>query len=119
MFISELVSGFNTEYGSLIFVAFFLAEYSSIVLLSTLTSIFFLGGYHLPEIVVNHSIISLQGIIIGLKTCIFAFIFVWIRATLPRLRYDQLIELCWLALLPVVIAFVIWVPSVLISFDIA
>ena len=115
---SELVSGFNTEYGSLVFVAFFLAEYSSIILLSTLSSLFFLGGYNWSEWVINDTFISLQSMILGIKTCIFAFIFVWIRATLPRLRYDQLIILCWIYLLPIVIAFIIWVPCILFSFDI-
>lgn len=116
---SELVSGFMTEHSGIIFVKFFLAEYSSIVLLSSLTAIFFFGGYTLPEILDNTSFISLQGFILGLKTCVFCFIFVWFRATLPRLRYDQLITFCWLSLLPVVIAFVIWIPSILVGFDIA
>lgn len=91
---SELVAGFFTEHSSVPFVYFFLGEYSSIVLFSSLTSIFFLGGYNLPEFFINDSFINLQGIILGLKTCIFCFFFVWFRATLPRLRYDQLINLC-------------------------
>ena len=95
-----------------------MAEYSSIVLFSCITAILFLGGYNIPEIFVNESVINLQSIILGLKTCIFAFMFVWFRATLPRLRYDQLISLCWLYLLPVCIAFIILIPSILVSFDI-
>nr|YP_009048492.1 NADH-ubiquinone oxidoreductase chain 1 [Heterobasidion irregulare]YP_010879595.1 NADH dehydrogenase subunit 1 [Heterobasidion annosum]AHK09745.1 NADH dehydrogenase subunit 1 [Heterobasidion irregulare]WHL55365.1 NADH dehydrogenase subunit 1 [Heterobasidion annosum] len=116
---SELVAGFFTEHSSVPFVFFFLAEYSSIVLFSAITAILFLGGYHMPELFVNESFINLQSIILGLKTCIFCFMFVWFRATLPRLRYDQLIELCWLNLLPIAVAFIILVPSVLIAFDIA
>ena len=116
---SELVAGFFTEHSSVPFVFFFLAEYSSIVLFSTITAILFLGGYNMPEIFVNDSIINLQSIILGLKTCIFCFMFVWFRATLPRLRYDQLISLCWLNLLPVAVAFIILVPSILVAFDIA
>ena len=139
---SELVAGFFTEHSSVPFVFFFLAEYSSIVLFSCITSILFLGGYHfsLPEIggfqsqlvsgldsMVSdnqsvwqfQNIINLQSLILGLKTCIFCFFFVWFRATLPRLRYDQLIEFCWLKLLPVCVAFIILVPSILVSFDIA
>lgn len=115
---SELVAGFFTEHSSLPFVMFFLAEYSSIVLFSAITAIFFLGGYNLPEIFINDSVINLQAIILGIKTCIFCFIFVWVRATLPRLRYDQLIELCWLNLLPLAVAFIILVPSILVAFDI-
>lgn len=116
---SELVAGFFTEHSSVPFVFFFLGEYSSIVLFSCLTSILFLGGYNMPELFVNDSFINIQSIILGLKTCIFCFLFVWFRATLPRLRYDQLIDLCWLNLLPVAVAFIILIPSVLVAFDIS
>jgi len=116
---SELVAGFFTEHSSVPFVFFFLAEYASIVLFSCITSIFFLGGYHMPELFINDSLINLQSIILGLKTCLFCFMFVWFRATLPRMRYDALIELCWLNLLPVCVAFIILVPSILIAFDIS
>jgi NADH-ubiquinone oxidoreductase chain 1 len=116
---SELVAGFFTEHSSVPFVFFFLGEYSSIVLFSCLTAILFLGGYNFPELFVNDSLLNLQAIILGLKTCIFCFFFVWFRATLPRLRYDQLIDLCWLNLLPVAVAFIILVPSILIAFDIS
>ena len=116
---SELVAGFFTEHSSVPFVFFFLAEYTSIVLFSCITSILFLGGYHMPELFINDSFINLQSIILGLKTCIFCFMFVWFRATLPRMRYDALIELCWLNLLPVCVAFIILVPSILIAFNIS
>lgn len=116
---SELVAGFFTEHSSVPFVFFFLAEYSSIVLFSCITAILFLGGYNFPEIIVNGSFINLQSIILGLKTCIFCFLFVLFRATLPRLRYDQLISLCWINLLPIAVAFIILVPSILVAFDIA
>jgi NADH-ubiquinone oxidoreductase chain 1 len=116
---SELVAGFFTEHSSVPFVFFFLAEYSSIVLFSCITAILFLGGYNFPEILVNGSFINLQSIILGLKTCIFCFLFVLFRATLPRLRYDQLISLCWINLLPIAVAFIILVPSILVAFDIA
>ena len=116
---SELVAGFFTEHSSIIFVFFFLSEYSSIILFSCITSIFFLGGYNIPELFVNDTFINLQSIVLGLKTCLICFMFVWFRATLPRLRYDQLIELFCLHLLPVAVAFIILVPSILIAFDIA
>jgi len=116
---SELVAGFFTEHSSVPFVFFFLAEYSSIVLFSCITSILFFGGYNMPELFVNETFINLQSIILGLKTCIFCFLFVWFRATLPRLRFDQLLELCWLNLLPIAVAFIILVPSILVAFDIA
>jgi len=73
---SELVAGFFTEHSSVPFVFFFLAEYSSIVLFSAISSILFLGGYHMPELFINDSIINFQSIILGIKTCIFCFIFV-------------------------------------------
>lgn len=114
---SELVAGFFTEHSSIIFVFFFLAEYSSIVLMSSLTSILFFGGYNFIEIFENDSILNIQSIILGLKTCVFCFFFVWFRATLPRLRYDQLMLFCWTGMLPIAIAFTIFVPSVLIAFD--
>ena len=116
---SELVAGFFTEHSSAPFIFFFLAEYTSIVLFSCITSILFLGGFHMPELFINDSLINLQSIILGLKTCLFCFMFVWFRATLPRMRYDALIELCWLNLLPVCVAFIILVPSILIAFDIS
>lgn len=116
---SELVAGFFTEHSSIIFVFFFLAEYSSIVLMSMLTAILFCSGYNMPEIFENNTFINLQSIILGLKTCLFCFVFVWFRATLPRIRFDQLLTFCWTCLLPIAIAFVILVPSILIAFDIA
>lgn len=116
---SELVAGFFTEHSSVPFVFFFLGEYSSIVLFSCITAILFLGGYNMPEFIINDTMVNIQSILLGIKTCLFCFLFVWFRATLPRLRYDQLIQLCWLNLLPVAVAFIILIPSILIAFDIA
>ena len=73
---SELVAGFFTEHSSVPFVFFFLGEYSSIVLFSCITAILFLGGYNFTEIFINDSFINLQSIILGIKTCIFTFLFV-------------------------------------------
>jgi NADH-ubiquinone oxidoreductase chain 1 len=73
---SELVAGFFTEHSGMIFVFFFLAEYCSIVLMSTFTAILFLGGYMMPEVFVNDSFINLQSIVLALKTCLFCFLFV-------------------------------------------
>lgn len=113
---SELVSGFMTEHSSVPFVFFFLGEYSSIVLFSCITAILFLGGYTMPEVFANDSVLNLQSFFLGLKTCGPCFLFVLVRATLPRLRYDQLIDLCWLNLLPIAVALIILVPSILVSF---
>ena len=142
---SELVSGFMTEHAAVIFVFFFLAEYASIVLICILTTILFLGGYlydYLPSvlpIVIQHvdfdwylyyvankdvwfSDPLIEGLIysasLGLKSCIMVFIFIWVRASFPRIRFDQLMSFCWIVLLPLVIAFVVLVPCILYSFEI-
>ena len=77
-----------TEYSS---VFFFLAEYSSIVLISCLIAIFFCGGFMLTEIFTNNTIVSFQSLNLGIKTLFFCFIIVLMRGVLPRIRYDQLI----------------------------
>lgn len=100
---SELVSGHMTEYAASIFVLFFLSEYASILFLSTLTSILFVGGG--------------TGIILGLKSISFAFTYIWIRATLPRVRYDKLINLCWIIFLPILFAVIIFIPSLIYLID--
>ena len=115
---SELVAGFFTEHAGMVFVFFFLAEYSSIVLMSALTATLFLGGYAMPEIVQNETAVNVQSIVLALKTCLICFAFVWMRATLPRVRYDTLMELCWTQLLPLAIALVLLVPSILLAFDV-
>jgi NADH-quinone oxidoreductase subunit H len=90
---SELVSGYNTEYGALFFVLFFLAEYSNMILMSTLISILFLGGWNF---------LGVFGL--GLKTLFFMNLFVIVRATYPRMRYDQLMEFSWKFILPITLA---------------
>lgn len=124
---SELVAGFMTEHSGMIFVFFFLAEYCSIVLMSTFTAILFIGGYLLPQfsiienwdIMTNFVGINVNSIALGVKAVFFIFVFVWIRATLPRMRYDQLMVFCWTQLLPIVIGLLILVPSILVAFDIS
>lgn len=116
---SELVAGFFTEHSSIIFVFFFLAEYCSIVLMSTLTAILFFGGYNFTQIFENYSFFNIQSIVLGLKTCVFAFLFVLFRATLPRVRYDQIMLFCWTGLLPIAIALTALVPALLVAFDIS
>jgi NADH-ubiquinone oxidoreductase chain 1 len=136
---SELVSGFMTEHAAVIFVFFFLAEYASIILICLLISILFMGGYILnlkyliyliqcvdfgfyidKENFVLNSLFEgiLYGIILAFKTCIMVFIFIWSRASLPRIRYDQLMSYCWTILLPLVIAFIVLIPCIMYSFDI-
>nr|YP_009713607.1 NADH dehydrogenase subunit 1 [Pseudeuphausia sinica]QGG46166.1 NADH dehydrogenase subunit 1 [Pseudeuphausia sinica] len=85
---SELVSGFNTEYSSGGFALIFLAEYSSILFMSMLLSLFFLGG-------------NLLSIMFYIKFVFMSFVFIWVRGTLPRFRYDKLMYLAWKSFLPV------------------
>jgi NADH-ubiquinone oxidoreductase chain 1 len=60
----------------------------------------------------------IYGFSLGLKSCIMIFIFIWIRASFPRIRFDQLMSFCWTVLLPIVIAFIIFVPCIIYSFEI-
>ena len=141
---SELVSGFMTEHAAVIFVFFFLAEYASIILICILSSILFLGGYlfdlfplisliqyidfdfYVNQVVNNDKILffdpaiegMLYGLSLGFKTCVMIFAFIWVRASFPRIRFDQLMSYCWTILLPIVIAFIILVPCILYGFDI-
>jgi NADH:ubiquinone oxidoreductase subunit H len=97
---------------------FFLGEYAAIILMSTLYSILFLGGYLLPYFgEVNIGFLSLSSLSLGLKMCLIVFLFIWIRASFPRLRYDQLMSLCWTGLLPVALGFIILVPCILVAFE--
>jgi NADH-ubiquinone oxidoreductase chain 1 len=133
---SELVSGFMTEHSASIFVFFFLAEYASIVLICILNSILFLGGYLciipvnliidvlntllgidnsiLEEIFVN---ISSSPLNLAVKTTFLVFVFIWVRASFPRIRFDQLMSFCWTVLLPLIIAYVVLLPCVVYGLD--
>ena len=95
---NELVSGYSTEHGGLLFVLFFLAEYSNMILMSVVTSILFLGGWSLGSADLSCSLV------LGLKTLVIMNLFVIVRATYPRMRYDQLMEFCWKFILPITLA---------------
>lgn len=96
---SELVSGYNTEYSSLTFALFFLAEYSNMILMCSLTTCLFLGGWLPPYDVIYLNRIP-GWIWFSLKVVALMFSFVWVRATLPRYRFDQLMQLGWKVILP-------------------
>jgi NADH-ubiquinone oxidoreductase chain 1 len=131
---SELVSGFMTEHSASIFVFFFLAEYSSIVLLCILNSILFLGGYltvlpiNLLINLINMSNDEMINIIfldlfssslyLGIKTAFLIFVFIWVRASFPRIRFDQLMFVCWTILLPLIIGYIILIPCIICSLSI-
>jgi len=189
---SELVAGFMTEHGASIFVFFFLGEYSSLILMSSFMSIFFLGGHHCPDIhrlildpflflfyyfeaefspyfyqvfdsfsyqislglnpditsiknnklftvplnyeendyftkfsskdtileSLNLLIDKIQGsYILGFKIIVVVFFYIWVRASFPRFRYDQLMSLCWKELLPLVFAYIIFTLCLFYTFD--
>ena len=100
----ELVGGFHTEYSGFRFAMFFLAEYINMFNMCAITATFFLGGWLGPtfEGIAPPFISAIMPIIwLGVKTFALLFVFVWIRATLPRLRYDQLMELGWKRLIPI------------------
>jgi NADH-ubiquinone oxidoreductase chain 1 len=149
---SELVSGFMTEHAGVIFVFFFLAEYASIVLMCILTTIFFMGGYLILDIIniiyyfntyitfyildlytsisilnIEETIINynnslseglLYGLSIGLKSSFMIFVFIWVRASFPRIRFDQLMAFCWVILLPVLFGFIVLIPCISYNFNI-
>jgi len=92
---SELVAGFMTEYGSITFAMFFLAEYGNMLTAASLTSLLFFGGWFFPFDLFPPSVFWLV-----IKTFFFAFLLIWVRASLPRLRYDQLMYFGWKILLP-------------------
>jgi NADH-quinone oxidoreductase subunit H len=111
---SEIVAGFHVEYSGVAFALFFLAEYANMILISTLTAVFFLGGWASPF----EGWTFLQGIPVlawltagGLhwlfiKMCFFMYTFFWLRATFPRYRYDQIMRLGWKVFIPVTIVWI-------------
>ena len=109
---AELVAGYNVEYSSMTFAMFFLGEYANMILVSAMTAIFFLGGYLPPFGIEAFSVVP--GFIwFMLKIAMLLFIFLWIRATLPRYRYDQLMRIGWKFFLPVSLFWVVLVSSAL------
>jgi NADH-quinone oxidoreductase subunit H len=115
---SELIAGFHTEYSAMRFAAFFMAEYTSMAALSALGCTLFLGGWSLPF--VDFQAMGWIGVLLGLgvlmtKVAVCMFIFVWVRWTFPRFRYDQLMRLGWKFLLPVAILNLIAVSAMTLA----
>jgi NADH-quinone oxidoreductase subunit H len=111
---AELVSGYNVEYSAMGFALFSLGEYSNMLLMSALNVILFLGGW-LPILKVLNFIPG--SLWFGLKICFFVILFVWIRAALPRYRYDQLMGLGWKIFLPISLTYFLVTASILIAFN--
>lgn len=102
---AELVAGYFVEYSSMSFALFFIGEYGSILLMSTLTSILFLGGW-----------MPMNTILFGCKIVLVVFCFIWVRAAFPRYRYDQLMRLGWKVFLPLSLGWVVAVSGLIIGF---
>nr|WP_291315195.1 NADH-quinone oxidoreductase subunit NuoH [Desulfuromonas sp.] len=103
---NELVAGFHTEYSGMRFGLFFVGEYINMIILGSITAVFFLGGWHgplLPPVVW-----------FGLKVLAVSFFFIWMRGTLPRLRYDQLMHFGWKVLIPLALLNVVVTGGVLL-----
>lgn len=108
---AELVAGYNVEYSSMSFALFFLGEYANMILMSGMTVILFLGGWLPP----HASLAFIPGVIwFALKVCACLFVFIWVRATLPRYRYDQLMRLGWKIFLPFSLIWVVLVSGYLV-----
>ena len=113
---ATLVAGFFTEYSSASFVLFFLAEYASMILMSAMTVILFLGGWLPPFDILPFNVVP--GIIWFTAKIIFVlFLFIWVRGTFPRYRYDQLMRLGWKIFLPLSLFWVVVTASFLTIFD--
>jgi len=107
---SEIVAGFHVEYGGIAFGLFFLAEYINMILISTIASIMFLGGWLSPFEgipMLAEMTAWIPGLVwLCMKTAIFLFLYIWMRATFPRYRYDQIMHLGWKVLIPVTLVWI-------------
>nr|BAW88119.1 NADH dehydrogenase subunit 1 [Notropis baileyi] len=106
---SELVSGFNVEYAGGPFALFFLAEYANILLMNTLSAVLFLGTSYFPAMP------ELATVGLMIKAALLSVVFLWVRASYPRFRYDQLMHLVWKNFLPLTLALVLWHVSLPIA----
>jgi len=111
----ELVAGYNVEYSSMTFALFFLGEYANMILMSGMTSVLFLGGWWSP--IDTPFFNAIPGVLwFAAKILLVLFVFIWVRATLPRYRYDQLMRLGWKVFLPVSLFWLILVSGYVVYF---
>jgi NADH:ubiquinone oxidoreductase subunit H len=106
---SELVSGYNVEYSAMTFALFFLAEYSHIILMSTMITILFLGGWQ-PIFGIGIPLPYM-----GMKIVLMIYVFIWVRASFPRMRYDQLMGLLWKSYLPLSLGWLVITVSIILG----
>ena len=113
---AELVAGYNVEYSAMTFALFFLGEYANMILMAAMTAILFLGGW-LPLVDVAPFNLIPGPLWLAAKIAFVLFFFLWVRASFPRYRYDQLMRLGWKVFLPISLAAVVIVAGVLVAFD--
>jgi NADH-quinone oxidoreductase subunit H len=118
---SELIAGYHTEYSAMKFSLFFIAEYANMVTQSAMIATIFFGGWSMPGLdgppwTVLKWVLSI-GVFLG-KVLFFLFVFMWIRWTLPRFRYDQLMSLGWKVLLPMSLAYIVIIASAVLGLDV-
>jgi NADH-quinone oxidoreductase subunit H len=120
---SELIAGYHTEYSAMKFSLFFIAEYSNMVTASALLVTLFFGGWDIPFTLWDNMApwtlgkTLLTGLVFFLKVVFFLFFYMWIRWTLPRFRYDQLMSLGWKVLLPVALVYIVLIAATLLVLD--
>jgi len=118
----ELVGGFHTEYSSMKFAGFFLAEYANMIIASALIVTLYLGGWQIPYIEklgLSSTIVAiLQVGAFILKLLLLLFFFIWVRWSIPRFRYDQLMNLGWKVMFPLSLINIIWVALLIMIFNI-
>ena len=115
---AELVAGYNVEYSSMTFALFFLGEYANMILMAAMTAILFLGGW-LPLFDMAPFNLLPGPFWLALKIAFVLFFFLWVRASFPRYRYDQLMRLGWKVFLPISLVAVVIVSGTLVAFDLA
>lgn len=113
---AELVAGYNVEYSAMGFALFFLGEYANMILMCSLCTILFLGGWLAPLSILPFTLIP-GSVWFAMKVVLLLFGFIWVRSTFPRYRYDQLMRLGWKIFLPFSLGWVLFVAGVLVAFD--
>jgi len=115
---TELVAGYHTEYSGMWFSLFMMAEYGNMITASALVVTLYLGGYHVPGLQLlglpEPAAALLQVLAFSLKVAFFLFLYIWVRWTVPRFRYDQLMNLGWKVLLPIGLIQILWVALVIL-----
>lgn len=120
---SELITGYHTEYSAMKFSLFFIAEYANMVTASALMATLFFGGWDVPFTAADNTgavsglMVLLSALIFLAKVMFFLFFFIWVRWTLPRFRYDQLMSLGWKILLPIALTYIVIIATLILVLD--